>query len=160
MNSAATSATWTADRVRQLHKGITAGLTCAEIAAEIGVTRNAVIGKISRLGLSTGRRPGEVPARMRAARAQRPRQRSRMADVLRTLFSAQPTISVATVETPPIESAPRRALLDLSAGGCRWPLGDPAEAGFGFCGNDAIARFSYCAGHMRIAYRLPYGRCA
>ena len=162
MNSAANSATWTTERVQQLHKCVTAGLTCSEIATEIGVTRNAVIGKISRLGLSTGRRPGEVPARMRAARrapSQRAGRRSRMADVLRTLFSAAPTISVATVEPPAVESALRCSLLDLNAGGCRWPLGEPGKAGFGFCGSDAIARFSYCAGHMRIAYRLPYGRC-
>ncbi|MFZ3225370.1 MAG: GcrA family cell cycle regulator, partial [Xanthobacteraceae bacterium] len=46
---------WTAERIEQLRNGVTSGLSCSQIAAEIGVTRNAVIGKIHRLGLSPGR---------------------------------------------------------------------------------------------------------
>ena len=49
--------TWTAERVAQLKSGVNAGLSCAQIANEIGVSRNAVIGKINRLGLSRGRSP-------------------------------------------------------------------------------------------------------
>ena len=67
-----TSETWTTERVDQLRHFVTAGLTCSQIAAEIGVTRNAVIGKIHRLGLSPGRPRGRQPAalaqRMRATR--------------------------------------------------------------------------------------------
>ena len=44
--------TWTAERVEQLKAHFAAGLSCREIAVEIGVTRNAVIGKLSRLGLT------------------------------------------------------------------------------------------------------------
>ena len=50
-----TTATWTPERVEQLRTHIATGLTCSEIAAEIGVSRNAVIGKIHRLGLAPGR---------------------------------------------------------------------------------------------------------
>jgi GcrA cell cycle regulator len=157
MSSATTSATWTAERVQQLQKCVTAGLTCSQIAAEIGVTRNAVIGKISRLGLSPGRRRGPIPGRMRAARS--PARPSRMARILRAVV-VEPAAAFATTEAPPVENARRCSLLDLAAGGCRWPLGDPGKADFGFCGNDAIAGFSYCPGHMRMAYRLPYARCA
>ncbi|HTE75393.1 MAG TPA: GcrA family cell cycle regulator, partial [Xanthobacteraceae bacterium] len=60
--SITTSATWTLDRIEQLRSCVAAGMTCSEIAAEIGVTRNAVIGKIHRLGLSSGR-PAGAPAR-------------------------------------------------------------------------------------------------
>ena len=49
------SMTWTAERVALLRSYANAGLSCAQIAAEIGVTRNAVIGKLNRLGLSRGR---------------------------------------------------------------------------------------------------------
>ena len=59
-----------------------------------------------------------------------------------------------------VESAQRCSLLELAGGRCRWPLSDPGKADFGFCGNDAIAGFSYCAGHARLAYRLPSGRRA
>ena len=42
-------------RVEQLRSCVVTGLTCSQIAAEIGVSRNAVIGKIHRLGLASGR---------------------------------------------------------------------------------------------------------
>jgi hypothetical protein len=54
--------TWTAERIEQLRHCVGSGLTCSQIAAEIGVTRNAVIGKIHRLGLSPAR-PGGGPRR-------------------------------------------------------------------------------------------------
>ena len=44
--------TWTTERIEQLKQGFEAGLSCREIAAEIGVSRNAVIGKLSRLNLT------------------------------------------------------------------------------------------------------------
>ena len=65
-------ATWTKERVEQLRGYVNAGLTCSQIADEIGVTRNAVIGKIHRLGLAPGR-PAGRPARERPPRDRRPR---------------------------------------------------------------------------------------
>src|SRR5690242_12698087 len=49
--------TWDSERVEELKRHFNAGLTCSQIAREIGVTRNAVIGKMNRLGLS---RPKDV----------------------------------------------------------------------------------------------------
>ena len=43
---------WTSERVELLKKFFDAGLSCSQIACEIGTTRNAVIGKMHRLGLS------------------------------------------------------------------------------------------------------------
>ena len=56
---------WTPERIEQLRNGVSSGLSCSQIAAEIGVTRNAVIGKIHRLGLAPGRPTAAraVPAR-------------------------------------------------------------------------------------------------
>ena len=54
-------ASWTSERVEQLKGCIRAGLTCSQIAAEIGVTRNAVIGKMNRLGLSRPKDAAAVP---------------------------------------------------------------------------------------------------
>ena len=44
--------TWTNERLELLKSGFEAGLSCREIAAHIGVSRNAVIGKISRMNLT------------------------------------------------------------------------------------------------------------
>ena len=35
---------------------------------------------------------------------------------------------------------------------CRWPIGDPKEAGFGFCGCQKAAGIPYCGHHAAIAY--------
>ena len=153
-------ATWTAERVQQLRSCVTAGLTCSQIAAEIGVTRNAVIGKINRLGLSTGKRPATLAKRMGRTR-EGGGPTTRLVRMLRAIHAQMAVAPIDTgVGTPPVESAQRLSLLELAGGRCRWPLGDPGRAGFGFCGHDAVAGVSYCAGHARLAYRLPSGRHA
>ena len=55
----ANCATWTSERIELLKRCLHAGLSCGKTAREIGVTRNAVIGKMNRLGLS---RPKDVIA--------------------------------------------------------------------------------------------------
>ena len=61
--------TWSDDRVEQLKKLWEAGLSASQIAAELGnVTRNAVIGKVHRLGLPAAPR---APPRQRRGRARR-----------------------------------------------------------------------------------------
>ena len=161
------AATWTTERVDQLRNYVTAGLTCSQIADEIGVTRNAVIGKIHRMGLSPTRprgRPSALAQRMGATTTRPRRPPTRIARLLRA-FAANTTVTpfdttLVTAEMAPVDSAQRCSLLDLANGHCRWPFGDPGKADFGFCGHDAVAGFSYCAGHARLAYRLPSGRRA
>ncbi len=146
--------TWTAERIEQLRHCIVSGLTCSQIAAEIGVTRNAVIGKIHRLGLAPAR-PAGGAARSCPPRAHRPRQ------LLRLIGAEAPSIVADDAAEPiPIESTQPCSLLEIAHGKCHWPLGDPHDAGFAFCGNDAVDGFSYCVGHARMAYRLPARRRA
>jgi GcrA cell cycle regulator len=163
---ATSGVTWTTERVERLRSYVTAGFTCSQIAGEIGVSRNAVIGKIHRLGLTTsgraGRRPATLAQRIRTAPVREPARRTLIARILRANV---PGPTIAPVETalelaPVVEGAQRCSLLELAAGGCRWPIGDPGKADFGFCGHDSISGLSYCAGHARLAYRLPSGRRA
>ncbi|MFY9762620.1 MAG: GcrA family cell cycle regulator [Xanthobacteraceae bacterium] len=148
---------WTAERIEQLRNGVTSGLSCSQIAAEIGVTRNAVIGKIHRLGLSPGR--PAAPARSCPPRARQPRS-SPQRQFLRLMFTQAPGVAGAEAEATPVETMQRCSLLDLAPGECRWPVGDPCKADFAYCGNQAVAGFSYCAGHARMAYRAPARRRA
>ena len=64
--------TWTAERVELLKSHFAAGLSCREIADNIGVSRNAVIGKLSRLNL-TREEAGDARRPARTAAANRPR---------------------------------------------------------------------------------------
>ncbi|HEY3795149.1 MAG TPA: GcrA family cell cycle regulator, partial [Bradyrhizobium sp.] len=76
--------TWTDERVELLKRRFEAGLSCRQIADDIGVSRNAVIGKLSRLNL-TREDSGDArrPARKAAAKGQRPRTMPRTVPRLR-----------------------------------------------------------------------------
>jgi GcrA cell cycle regulator len=152
-------ATWTPERIAQLRNFVDSGLTCSQIAAEIGVTRNAVIGKIHRLGLSPGR-PAASPGRARPPRARRPRLPSRR-HLLRLVYAEAPGIADGVdKEAHTIESPLRCSLLELTQDTCRWPVSDPGAADFAFCGNAAHRGLPYCAAHARMAYRFPAQRRA
>jgi GcrA cell cycle regulator len=152
-----TSATWTPERIERLRSCVAAGMTCSEIAAEIGVTRNAVIGKIHRLGLSSGR-PAGAPARASTScppRARHPRVPTQRR--LLRLAYAHAVLDEAMLNGPVVSIRPC-SLVEIAERQCRWPIGDPATANFVFCGNDAITGFTYCLGHARMAYRAPASR--
>jgi GcrA cell cycle regulator len=143
--------TWTTERVALLKDRIDAGLSCAQIAREIGVSRNAVIGKANRLGLS---RSKGVTSGHREGTA-----RSRIATRQRTVLAlwANPPLAVAEA---PEDSANLCPLFELQQWHCRWPIGDPTAENFGFCGNKQVDSLPYCAAHARMAYRRAPARPA
>ena len=140
--------TWTTERIELLKGHFAAGLSCRQIANEIGVSRNAVIGKLSRLNLTrekkpTMRRAGEKTGRPRSV----PRLQYR---ILRNLFAEVP---MADEGEQAIQSEQHCSLLELSEERCRWPINSPGEEGFCFCGNQPLDGLPYCAGHSRLAYQ-------
>ena len=149
-----TMATWTPERLEQLRNYAGSGLSSSQIAAEIGVTRNAVIGKLHRLGLTSGRSAAGGQARSCPPRARRPRH-SPQREFLRLMFAQAPSITGGSGAGSTVESAQPCSLFELAHGKCRWPVGNPDAADFAFCGNEAAAGFPYCAGHARMAYRIP-----
>ncbi|HUO53544.1 MAG TPA: GcrA family cell cycle regulator [Rhodoblastus sp.] len=160
---------WTDERVEQLKKMWLDGLSASQIANELahGITRNAVIGKVHRLGLS-GRvkSPAPVPAR--------PRSKTRSEDEARAPSApiAQGNLAVAVESRPLPAPAPRPAssevvipmservsIMELRESMCRWPLGDPASPDFRYCGAKMqIGLGPYCAHHARIAYQPAQDR--
>jgi GcrA cell cycle regulator len=142
-----TSATWTTERVEQLKSCISAGLSCSRIAAEIGVTRNAVIGKMNRLGLS---RPKLVVARAPERKRDAWRPRTLTQHQILMDLPAEPR---SPAEVIPIHGGHGCSLLDLSPGKCRWPINEPGSENFCFCGNRQVEGLPYCEGHARRAYK-------
>jgi GcrA cell cycle regulator len=136
---------WTEDRVQRLTALWRAGRSAREVAAALGgVTRNAVIGKVFRLGLSAGR---AAPARARAPSGPRGRQ-LRIAAPRRAPAAVPPALGPVVVELSPLAAS----VEGLRLRSCRWPIGDPKREGFGFCGRDAPAG-PYCATHRSVAYQ-------
>ncbi|MFN3520613.1 MAG: GcrA family cell cycle regulator [Phenylobacterium sp.] len=146
---------WTDERVETLKKLWQDGLSASQIAKQLGgVTRNAVIGKVHRLGLS-GRAAPSKPARP-AFKAPRPHRPAAAAPSAPRRI-AEPAPTPMSAPTPPpvryAEEAPGSAtVLTLGAHMCKWPIGDPASEGFTFCGRRATDG-PYCVEHARVAYQ-------
>ena len=121
--------TWTEERVAQLRELWGSGKSASEIADILGdVTRNAVIGKAHRLQLSG--RPSPIKSK-------------EVGDS-----------SVARKKAP--EPEPKEAtILNLTDHMCRWPIGDPKEPGFRFCGKPTAGPLPYCMEHAKAAYQQP-----
>lgn len=165
---------WTEQRIDMLRKLWGQGQTASQIATLLGgVTRNAVIGKAHRLGL-TGRpspikressegsaprrRSATAPRRQQPALAPMPAARTTtgMSVPVENAAGArsEPSRSEAQVAEPPAPRAPSAPRVAAQAGSksCSWPVGDPKQPGFHFCGDAAEAGRPYCAHHCGIAY--------
>jgi GcrA cell cycle regulator len=143
--------TWTAERIELLKSRFEAGLSCREIAGEIGVSRNAVIGKLSRLSL-VSEKSGDAPQSTRKDAARGPRRKSvpRLQHQMLEALYGEPQ---PEADDAPIHNGHCCSLLELTTDRCRWPIGTPGAADFCFCGNMPIEGLPYCAGHSRLAYQ-------
>ena len=175
---------WTDERVEHLKKMWSDGKSASQIAKELGgVTRNAVIGKVHRLGLSN-RNGGEgapEPAPQPAATAPQP-------------AAEEPAEAVAVAEAAPASEAPspppprrqiipagqplppqpsaneispealasvrevekkalKLSLMELTERTCKWPIGDPATEDFWFCGLPVAPGKPYCEAHVGVAFQ-------
>jgi GcrA cell cycle regulator len=160
---------WTNERIESLQKLWLAGWSASRIAAELGapITRNAVIGKVYRLGLSGRAKaaPSNVldsPAHQKAPRrpqrhASSPRVVGNTALALQSLVFEVPVAEPAREVVVPISEPV--TILELRESMCRWPIGDPAQSEFRFCGAKKLPGHGpYCACHSNIAYQTHHDR--
>jgi GcrA cell cycle regulator len=151
---------WTDERVELLKKLWLDGLSASQIAKQLGgVTRNAVIGKVHRLGLS-GRAAPSQPARttFKAPRPARPAASAvPMARRAAPPQAREAAPAAARASSPPSAPQPEErgvaTVLTLGAHMCKWPIGDPATDDFTFCGRRSADDGPYCVEHARVAYQ-------
>jgi GcrA cell cycle regulator len=148
---------WTDDRVAMLRELWTKGLSASQIAVQLGgVSRNAVIGKAHRLSLES--RPSPIRGGGGGSRNRRNRAISRAieARALRGTMANEelgsdteaPENGEKVMERP--LAPPARPISDVKD--CLWPIGDPGEDEFGFCGEETSPGRPYCATHCAVAY--------
>ena len=129
---------WTDERVALLKKLWVEGKTAAEIAKELGgVTRNAVIGKAHRLKLSN--RVSPIQQNKKPVAKPQP-----------TAVAPEKKIQ-KIIEQDNLRKGIE--LMEVNGRMCRWPLGDPREENFGFCGGHSVEGLPYCADHAKVAYQ-------
>lgn len=137
--------TWTDERIAELMKLWQQGLSAAEIGRELGVSKNAVVGKAHRLKLPS--RPSPIkrqPGGPRRRSTPRPKAARRKA--------AKPK-SGPRLRSRPAPVAPRPVMrLDPKGSKCLWPIGDPGDPDFHFCGEISVEGKPYCPDHCARAY--------
>jgi GcrA cell cycle regulator len=157
---------WNDERVDLLKKLWSDGLSASQIAGRLGgVTRNAVIGKVHRLGLSgratTSRMKSHRP-RVRTQTATKRLMKPRFANVgnpaLRNLYLGDTEPYVPPAEEVEIPLKERKYIQTLTESCCRWPIGDPQQPDFHFCGKHKVPGLPYCEGHARRAFQPPQAR--
>jgi GcrA cell cycle regulator len=195
---------WTDEAIERAKALASNGATGAEIANDISVThgvrvsRNAVIGKLYRLGLnlkgqrapnSAGtarRRPrAEVAEKIRALDAEgvprrqivtlagvryrevskvlgpvsdedlpAKRARPHLRDLSRSKVAAWMDRKVEKASGATADSR-LLTIMDLKADSCRWPIGEPSDPSFSYCGATRVDGHSYCPSHCKTAYLPP-----
>lgn len=157
---------WTDDRIETLVRMWGEGFSGSEIAVTLGggVTRNGVIGKVHRMGLAERKtRPANpkpkahgnkgrpkanaivARAEQRRAEAAKPARVQRMAEPVETPLDDG--------ETDGVDVTGLLGILQLTEHTCKWPIGDPKDKRFGFCGAHSEEGKPYCADHAARAYQ-------
>jgi len=133
---------WTDERVTLLRKLWCEGKTAAEIAKALGgVTRNAVIGKAHRLKLSNRISPIQQNTK-KPVKSPEEKQKTRIA-----VAAPRPQINIKGIKFDQLKERM-----------CRWPVGDPQEEDFKFCGCESTPGMPYCDGHAKMAYQAARAR--
>lgn len=144
---------WTEERVEMLRDLWSQGLSASQVAAKIGdISRNAIIGKVHRLGLQ-GRDKPAAPGATRTNRPDSPRRiKPRVRVVSNQQTFTEPKQRPAksdydAKEFEPIEGATPVRYMDLRPCHCRWPVGD-LDGEMLSCGLQRAPERAYCAEHV------------
>ncbi len=134
--------TWTYEQFCRLRtywaEGKSGTQSAAAINEEFGTnySRSAIIGKANREGLPPHpKNPGGRPKGCHGNRGPRPS-----------------AVVVPDIADQLIPFAQRKTLVQLENGDCKWPVGNPDEPTFFFCGGKSLETAPYCAGHAKRAY--------
>ena len=168
---------WTDERVSRLAKLWAEGLSASQIATDLGgVTRNAVIGKVHRLGLSGRAKPAgksSAGARRKPSaprgnggggsgttypRTSRSTPRAAGDVALKTRPSSNVGFQQKTIEELVAPKSKQLTLMQLTDSTCKWPTGDPTMPGFSFCGHTSHNDKPYCEFHNKLAFQPPSDR--
>lgn len=128
---------WPVDEVDEMVRLWELGYTAGRIAKKMatGRTRSAIQGKLHRLGIKRADNPISKKITIPKPKPKKVKPKP--------ILAGEPV----RIHGEPIK------LLDLKEGMCKWPIGDPQERDFHFCGRPTSAIGVYCPGHKAVAYQ-------
>ncbi len=144
---------WTDEMIDGLRKMWKQGLTTNEIAKQLGVSKNSIVGKVHRLNLTA--RPSPIKKKEDASPdSQKTAQESTDTKTVVKKITINPVEIKTTMPAAGKDSGCLK-LTDLDNHTCRWPMGDPRDDNFCFCGKKVRSGQTYCEEHSAIAYVKP-----
>jgi GcrA cell cycle regulator len=149
---------WTENRVSDLKIMWLSGQSASQIARKLGgVSRNAVIGKVHRMGLAGRDRPAAPRA---VGRTSRHRITAVQSNSIVRRAPARAPAAPQPICLPGGELAATATIHTLADHDCRWPIGDPRDTSFGYCGRARGQHASYCDHHGGVALHKRSSRRA
>lgn len=164
-----TASSWTEPAIARL-KELADQYSCSQIATQLNrefrtaFTRNAVIGKLARMGIKktiVNEQPRHPP-RNRSGNGTGTKTHN-----LSRIIAIRDKSDMGAAGLPPATSVADTDLADactlhgLTNRTCRWPNGEPGADEFRYCGKpgaDLAAGHPYCAAHAKIARAAPQVR--
>ena len=172
---------WTDEMVEDLKRMWKEGLTTGEIGKRLNVSKNSIVGKVHRLGLSG--RPSPIkkknettketkvtktkPTKAASSEPQSIEKKAPIVEKETKLSNVPAPESKKDKKEMPFHATPVKmptqtsnrphnlSLTELDNHTCRWPIGDPKDANFHFCGKKVRLGQTYCEEHSTIAYVKP-----
>lgn len=143
---------WTEDEDAVI-KANAKDLSASQVAKMLsGRSRNSVIGRAHRMGLSFAKSPGLVQMLARRPKPPRvPRAVTNKASGFVRRVAEPPRLKAEPIPAEPPNEQPTASILSVRIGQCKWPLGDPQHPDFGLCGKSCTG--TYCTAHSRMAYQ-------
>ena len=156
---------WTDEAVEELKKMWDRGMTTGQIAKALNVTKNSIIGKVHRLCLTARPSPIKKVSDVKNDKKSVKADKSTKSETNETItkqtktkydISAEDksTEKMSAKETVTVEDT-NIPLVKLDNHTCRWPLGDPRDDDFCFCGKRVKTGQTYCDEHASVAYVKP-----
>ena len=139
----ATSNSWSSGVISKMKALFDKGHSTSEIGKKLGFSKNAVVGKINRLGWNA---EPKKPAKKAAPKKDAPvkkaapvkkvvEKKSKKTDINKFIHNSQ-------------------GLMVLAPDQCRWPIGSPDSDDFRFCGEKVFPGKPYCFEHCKLAYQF------
>lgn len=145
---------WTDEMVEDLKKMWKKGLTTNEIAKNLGVSKNSIVGKVHRLNLTA--RPSPIKKKEENVVAPEVALEPAKTENIASKPAVTATINAENIRKNSISTnASCLKLTELDNHSCRWPIGDPKDDNFCFCGKKVKSGQTYCEEHSALAYVKP-----
>ena len=160
---------WDDIAVDLLKTRVSDGMSASQIAVSFGgkMTRNAVIGKCSRMGFQLKGRPSGQPRSPKPPKQKRTQRgfgiplRPRMSNTSfagnGAAFERAPAVAIPKLRVVEATGTPV-TMADPGFTGCRWPINTPNQndaAATLFCCGPRLPGHVYCEGHRAVAYVAP-----